>query len=354
MTSGTTVEDFNGVEGCDQASSPLLECHGRSQPRLVSFHEPLTTSIHPVPLLSPNEIDELFYNRQDFASFQVHEQRRYEKRMMKRVQQLVEDAMKDQLKAAYARKATLEEIETMMPQTTEEIYSLLGGISALDILKPPIAVRAEPTYLFTSSIETTEGTSSGIDPEEGHQHQDTEDEEEEEDDKKEEENCSQKKEPPDNQLEDISDDALYDILCIEKDENGELTVSGTADGAITLSPKGKEKKNIEESDGNPDETPKRQKRERLRRPDQWAEATDKELYDLLELPKEDVALVKETTNKGSITQRRNLFTRPEKWADATDEELYGMFGLCSDVASHATKTKGNEDATDGSIQEDLK
>ena len=107
--------------------------------RKISFHEPLTTDVREIPLRTPEENVELFYQRQDFALFQAKEQQRYDKMMMKRIQQMVTEAMKDELEAAYARNATPEEIDAMMPQTTEEIFELLGGMPTMEMMKPPSA-----------------------------------------------------------------------------------------------------------------------------------------------------------------------------------------------------------------------
>jgi hypothetical protein len=353
MSTNTTVEDCcSGAEGCDNTNTKVSFSLGRDQngkseyldrdynndnnenrPRLVSFHEPLTTSIYPVPFRSPDEIAQLFYSRQDLAALQAKEQQRYDKMMMKRIQQLVQNAMKDELEAAYARNASQEDIDAMMPQTTEEIFSLLGGMSALDMPKPPSALRAaEPTYLSTSTTLTMEterkGTSSDIDPGEEHQQQVNTKEEDEE-------KCSPEEEAPFNQMDD-------DVL-----------------DAIKLSLHGKEKKNTEEHGGKPDEKSKRQKRERLLRPDPWlVEATDTELDDLLEVP--SCIINGERGNQyydgSNNEQQHQLGGGPGKWADATDDELYFMFGLPSyDEASTATvRQKGDNDIAEGSIKDDLK
>jgi hypothetical protein len=113
--------------------------HYDDRPRTISFQHPLTTATHNIPLRTTEENAELFYQRQDFAFFQAKEQQRYDRMMMKRIQEMVTEAMKDELEAAHARNATPEEIDAMMPRTTEEIFKLLGGIPTMDVMKPPSA-----------------------------------------------------------------------------------------------------------------------------------------------------------------------------------------------------------------------
>ena len=102
--------------------------------RKISFHEPLTSDVREIPRRTPEENLEQFYQREDFALFQTKEQQRYDKVMMKRIQEMVTEAMKDELEEAYARNATPEEIDAMMPQTTEEIFALLGGMPTMDMM----------------------------------------------------------------------------------------------------------------------------------------------------------------------------------------------------------------------------
>lgn len=358
MADVTETEGNHSFEGCKITATHAMESHGESRadfdcdsrPRSVSFHEPLTTSIHCIPLRSPEETADLFYNRQDFAAFQADEQRRYDKMMMKRIQQMVQEAMKDELEAAYARNATPEEIEAMMPQTTEEIFSLLGGISALDMPKPPSAVKKEQMYQSTFDVETETVTSSDLDPDERLQKQESDLDEDDNGDSK---MAPAKKESPENQLEDISDDALYEIMGIEKDEDKiEPTPGNDSTPEVvddTLSPNGKEKKYNEELEENTNESPKRQKREIFHRPAQWAEAaSDTELYDMLGLTSDEASPTSATDiENNAVSEKREHFHRPTQWAEtATDSELYDMFGL----ASEASETKC---ASDGSTEEDL-
>jgi hypothetical protein len=329
-------EDVDCIDGSDD------------RPSLVSFHEPLTTAIHCIPLRSPEESTELFYSRQDFATFQANEQRRYDKMMMKRIQEMVQEAMKDDLEAAYARNATPEEIDAMMPQTTEEIFSLLGGISALDMPKPPSAVKAEPRYQSTSDFTDGAGEAESSNPDHAEEHQET---------KEYEKTIRSVTEAPENQLGDFSDDALYDYMSVERDENALQTADEITD-TNSLSPNAKEKKPCEAS--VEDEDCKRQKRERLRRTDQWAEATDDELYDMFGLVGGDATCTKELDetfkvsgkekkhiDSGSAGHKQERPRRPDRWADAADDELLDLFGLTETRSENVTsETSSEEDLTD--------
>mmetsp|Transcript_37153 Transcript_37153/g.90079 ORF Transcript_37153/g.90079 Transcript_37153/m.90079 type:complete len:559 (-) Transcript_37153:1086-2762(-) len=95
----------------------------------VRFHDDLTTEVHEIPSYGKDLIPDLFYTKDDYARFQSKEQKRYDKRMMKQVQQMVRDAMKNEILEAEERGATPEEIDAMMPQTPEAICELLGSIT---------------------------------------------------------------------------------------------------------------------------------------------------------------------------------------------------------------------------------
>jgi hypothetical protein len=137
----------------------------RRRRKVVSFPSELTTSIYEIPKRTVEENTELFYNTDDFMKFQTNEQRRYDKMMAKRTQQLVEEAMKDQLHAAYERNATPEEIDAIMPQTTEEIFNLIGGFEALNIPKPPpVVVQNEQPIPSSSSAAAASNTNLSDQP----------------------------------------------------------------------------------------------------------------------------------------------------------------------------------------------
>ncbi|KAG7367460.1 hypothetical protein IV203_030131 [Nitzschia inconspicua] len=288
------AELFIGVEGVPDSVDGSIDDHPS---RSVSFHEPLTTTIHFIPLRSPEETAELFYNREDFADFQAKEQRRYDKMMMKRIQEMVQEAMKDQLEAAYARNATPEEIDAMMPQTTEEIFLLLGGMAALDMPKPPSAVKVDETLHHCKPDSTTvqeEGNPSDVQQQHEHQHKDAE---------KHEDATSSRKLDPNNNMEEISDDALHDIMEMEKAETTDPTSDNSEDNSVF--PSGKETKQLEISEESADEIVKRQKRERHHRPDHWVEVTDDELQDLF-LPLDEDEPVTATKKYKELTSRESI------------------------------------------------
>lgn len=233
------------------------------QLRLVSFHDSLTTFIHNIPRRTPEEIEALFYNRDDFADFQAKEQRRYDKMMAKRIQDMVQEAMKDKLEAAYARNATPEEIDAMMPQTTEEIFSLLGGICALDMPKPPSAVKAEPMYQSQQiSMPEEQLQSDHVQEEDDFGPNDPE----------EEGNVNT------TYLEvvDESVSALSDTIGVAK---GETMKKTNHDNINARSPSGKEKKHFQIAGQDEDESPKRQKQDRSPRLDHSAVSTDEEIVE---------------------------------------------------------------------------
>jgi hypothetical protein len=125
--------------------------------RMVTFRKDIVTQVHSIPRLEVDDLDDLFYTKKDFARFQASEQKRHDKRMMKQIQGLVHEAMKDQLDAARSRGATEEEMEAMMPQTPEDIFAVLGGIPtptpggivavAMMNVKPPPPVIVESMHI---------------------------------------------------------------------------------------------------------------------------------------------------------------------------------------------------------------
>ena len=124
--------------------------------RRTRWNDDVVTSILEIPPLDEDTKAVLFYNKTDYLDFQEKEQRRYDKMMAKQIQKLVYDAMGPQIQQAMDRGATPEEIEAMMPQTTEEIFQLLGGLPTLTM---PAPLRAAPieTLHKSSSPDHVEG-----------------------------------------------------------------------------------------------------------------------------------------------------------------------------------------------------
>jgi hypothetical protein len=98
----------------------------RTTKRIRFQEKELLTRTIEVERCDPERKEELFYNKTDFARFQQDEQRRYDRMMMKKIQNMVHEKMADQIADARAQGSTDEEIDAMMPQTTEEIFALLG------------------------------------------------------------------------------------------------------------------------------------------------------------------------------------------------------------------------------------
>ena len=86
------------------------------------------TEIIEVPFWDEEVKTSLFYNKMDYYEFQEAEQRRYNKLMSKQIQKMVYEKMGPQLQEAIDRGASAEELEAIMPQTTEEIFALIGTI----------------------------------------------------------------------------------------------------------------------------------------------------------------------------------------------------------------------------------
>jgi len=86
------------------------------------------TEVIEVPFWDEEVKTSLFYNKMDYYEFQEAEQRRYNKMMSKQIQKMVYEKMGPQLQEAIDRGASAEELEAIMPQTTEEIFALLGTI----------------------------------------------------------------------------------------------------------------------------------------------------------------------------------------------------------------------------------
>lgn len=279
------------------------------QLRLVSFHEPLTTSIHNIPRRSPEEIEALFYNRDDFADFQAKEQRRYDKMMATRIQDMVQEAMKDKLEAAYARNATPEEIDAMMPQTTEEIFSLLGGISALDMPKPPSAVKAEPIYQSPQISMPVEQIQS--------------------DHVQEEDDCFRPNDPEEEgnvnttylEVVDVSDSALS----VTK---GETMKKTNHDNINAQSPSGKEKKHFQIAGQDEDGSPKRQKQDRSPRLDHSAVSTDEEIVEDIGRADQD-----EGIEAPAATNYEEASSSDESIAQSLNEAIHTKFHLGNDNPS---------------------
>lgn len=125
--------------------------------RRTRWNDNVVTSIFEIPLLDEDTKSILFYNKTDYLDFQEKEQRRYDKMMAKQIQKMVYDAMGPQIQQAMDRGATPEEIEAMMPQTTEEIFQLLGEIPTLSI---PAQLRAAPVETLHKSTDPGTNTNT--------------------------------------------------------------------------------------------------------------------------------------------------------------------------------------------------
>eukprot|EP00934_Nitzschia_sp_Nitz4_P008077 Nitzschia sp. Nitz4//scaffold7_size249615//97276//97773//NITZ4_001166-RA/size249615-processed-gene-0.190-mRNA-1//-1//CDS//3329558409//8067//frame0 len=112
----------------------------------ASFNAEIITDVIEVPPVDPESHSELYYSKGDYQRFQEKEQARYDKMMSKHIQNLVREAMSDQIQEAMDRGATPEEVEAMMPQTTDEIFALIGGMPNLSMPAPPPKIRSETIH----------------------------------------------------------------------------------------------------------------------------------------------------------------------------------------------------------------
>ena len=121
------------------------------------------TEVIEVPLWDEEVKTSLFYNKMDYYDFQEAEQRRYNKMMSKQIQKMVYEKMGPQLQEAIDRGASAEEIEAIMPQTTEEIFALLGTIPDPEmpaILKSDVSERG--TNAFSGEIYDKKNQEKGL------------------------------------------------------------------------------------------------------------------------------------------------------------------------------------------------
>lgn len=125
--------------------------------RRARWKDDIVTSVVEVPVWDEEMKSTLFYNKMDYHEFQEAEQRRYDKMMMKKIQKMVYEKMGPQLQEALDRGATPEEIEAMMPQTTEDIFSLLGGIPQPDM---PVTLKAPTQEAIHRSQPAEDGEGS--------------------------------------------------------------------------------------------------------------------------------------------------------------------------------------------------
>lgn len=103
--------------------------------RSVTFNDSSFEEIIEIPSLmefnGPNDTtsikDDLFYSDADYTRFRANEQRRYNKMVTKRLQQMVQEKMQPKINEAVASGATLEDIEAMVPKTQAEMVEYLGG-----------------------------------------------------------------------------------------------------------------------------------------------------------------------------------------------------------------------------------
>ena len=187
IISGNNDGPIDGERPHDDSVQEQQPKRKSSSSRRISFHDNLTTSMKEIPSVDPETRDSLFYNKQDYQKFQAAEQRRYDKMMMKKIQGMVQEAMADQIEEALKNGATPADIEAMMPQTPDEIFTLLGtqpGVmeaftKPMKVPKDEIAIHSaeptsplqeqEPAKDFTkqegeavNQLETTETPTGGV------------------------------------------------------------------------------------------------------------------------------------------------------------------------------------------------
>ncbi len=128
--------------------------------RKTRWSEALVTSIIEIPPWDEDMKSTLFYSKMDYLDFQEKEQKRYDKMMAKQIQKMVYDAMGPQLQEAMGRGATPQEIEAMMPQTTEEIFQLLGGLPTPAMPAPLKALPTETLHKTKREVNNNSQTGS--------------------------------------------------------------------------------------------------------------------------------------------------------------------------------------------------
>jgi hypothetical protein len=94
--------------------------------RGIWFPDILITRTIEIPRVPQKEKNVFFYSKADLKRFQAEEHSRCHENMLKKIQAMVHEKMADEITAAQARGASPEEIDAMMPQTSEEIFALLG------------------------------------------------------------------------------------------------------------------------------------------------------------------------------------------------------------------------------------
>ena len=68
--------------------------------RRARWREEVVTEVREIPRVEEEMKTILFYNKLDYKEFQEAEQRRYDKMMMKQIQNMVTEAMSEQIKEA--------------------------------------------------------------------------------------------------------------------------------------------------------------------------------------------------------------------------------------------------------------
>lgn len=303
--------------------------------RIVTFRKDVVTEVHTVPRLEGEQLDELFYTKSDFARFQASEQKRHDKKMMKQIQEMVREAMKDQLEEAHAKGATQEEIDAMMPQTPEEIFAVLGGMPTptgmvpMAMMKPPPSVHEEHMHVHQPEREDDENLGRKIgcllgrtDATDNERHCDGEDVD------------YQKHTEPKSPV--SPDEKHYQTEREEEVVHGDMY--GLAQEARNVnevvSPR-KDKKGGEEKSGNHADCP-----------DQLEDFSDNDLYSILGVcieddtkdiaiePKKDCT-IQHTFDAKCAAESRGKKTnkhlqRPEQLLDFSDNDLYAMIGVPND------------------------
>jgi len=110
-------------------STPVVVATNKKR-RKVSFKVGFTGDIFEIPhndYDTQNTKNDLFYSDADYDRFKASEQKRYNKLVAKKIQQMVHEKMQPAINEAVANGATLEDIEAMVPKTHAQMVAYLGG-----------------------------------------------------------------------------------------------------------------------------------------------------------------------------------------------------------------------------------
>jgi hypothetical protein len=316
----------------DLISSSINERKTATVRKQTSWHEELTTEIIEIPRVEEEMMTSLFYNKQDFQKFQQDEQRRYDKKMMKQIQGMIRDIMADQLAEATESGATPEELEAMMPQTTEEIFAMLGSLPAASMPLPPKALPKEETLrphhsVVEESLVVKPQVDETMPSEEVNPLQQQEEDLEE---SKETESTEHRPE----HYEDYSDDAIYDMLGIEEESKQEDSLKPTKEE----SPKQNNKKdNVEH------------------RPEHYTDFSDDDIYQMLGVDDEEEPQKEdEESTKAEPSEQKDeeevkkddaddAGHRPEHYKDYSDDDIYQILAIDGNEPTDTKPTENEEE-----------